>query len=227
MTTAAGTPLLTISGLVKNYQTLRPLRINALSISAGELLAIGGLDAAAAEMFVGLVTGAVLPDSGEIRLFGQSTGAVADSEAWLAMLDDVGILTERAVFIGQFSVEQNIAMSFTLAVDPIAAEVQARTTALAHEVGLEPDVFASRVADANPDVQQRVRLARWLSIHPPVCHASQWRPSPPISARLPVPGRWRFWRSLPITSLRMLLVGRRWCSNPRLARCVRPASGIK
>ena len=166
MTTAAGSPLLTISGLVKNYQTLRPLRINALSISAGELVAISGLDAAAAEMFVGLVTGAVLPDSGEIRLFGQSTGAVADSEAWLAMLDGVGILTERAVFIGQFSVEQNIAMSFTLAVDPIGVEVQPRTRALAHEVGLHPDVFALRVADAEPDVQQRVRLARAIAFAP-------------------------------------------------------------
>ena len=88
-------PLLVVRGLVKNYQALRPLRIEALTIAPGAVVTISGLDAPAAEMLVGLVTGAVLPDSGEVRLFGQSTGAVADSEAWLEMLDGIGILTDR------------------------------------------------------------------------------------------------------------------------------------
>src|SRR5687768_16175368 len=95
-------PLLSVRALVKNYQALRPLRIASLTISPGEIVSITGLDAPAAEMLVGLVTGAVVPDSGEVRLFGQSTTEVADSEALLAMLDGIGILTERAVLIGQF-----------------------------------------------------------------------------------------------------------------------------
>ena len=94
-------------------------------------MSIGGLDAAAAELFVGLVTGALLPDSGDIELFGHSTRDVADSEAWLAMLDGVGIITDRAVLIAQFSVEQNLAMPFTLEIDPVAAELRPRVIALA------------------------------------------------------------------------------------------------
>ena len=43
------------------------------------------------------------------------------------MLDGVGILTDRAVLIAQFSVEQNIAMPFTLAVDPVADDVRPRS----------------------------------------------------------------------------------------------------
>lgn len=159
-------PLLVVRGLVKNYQALRPLRIESLSVGRGDIVSIGGLDLAAAEMLVGLVTGAVLPDSGEVRLFGQSTREVADSEAWLAMLDGVGILTERAVLIGQFSVEQNIAMSFTLAVDPIDPEVRPRLDALTREVGLAADVLGRRVAEAGADVQNRVRLARALALRP-------------------------------------------------------------
>lgn len=159
-------PLLVVRGLVKNYQALRPLRIEALTIAPGAVVTISGLDAPAAEMLVGLVTGAVLPDSGEVRLFGQSTGAVADSEAWLEMLDGIGILTDRAVLIGQFSVAQNVAMSFTLAVDPIDADVLPRVHALAQEVGLAPDVLTGRVAEADAEVQTRVRLARALALRP-------------------------------------------------------------
>ena len=159
-------PLLSVRALVKNYQALRPLRIASLTISRGEIVSITGLDAPAAEMLVGLVTGAVVPDSGEVRLFGQSTTEVADSEAWLAMLDGIGILTERAVLIGQFSVEQNIAMSFTLAVDPIEPEVRPRVNALAEEVGLAGDVLAKRIAETAADVQNRVRLARALALSP-------------------------------------------------------------
>ena len=44
------------------------------------------------------------------------------------MLDGVGILTDRAVLIGQFTVEQNIAMPFTLDVDPVRAECSPRWT---------------------------------------------------------------------------------------------------
>ena len=65
-------------------------------------------------MLVGLLTGALLPDAGDVQLFGKSTRDVGDSDAWLAMLDGVGILTDRAVLIEQFTVEQNIAMPFTL-----------------------------------------------------------------------------------------------------------------
>ena len=158
--------LLVVHSLVKKYQALRPLRIEALTIEPGEVVTIGGLDASAAEMLVGLVTGAVLPDSGEVRLFGRLTATVGDSEAWLAMLDGIGILTDRAVLIGQFSVAQNIAMSFTLAVDPIDGDVLPRVDALAKEVGLTPGALTGRVAEADAEVQSRVRLARALALRP-------------------------------------------------------------
>jgi ABC-type lipoprotein export system ATPase subunit len=70
------------------------------------------------------------------------------------------------VLIGQFSVAQNIAMSFTLAVDPIDADVLPRVNALAEEVGLSAGVLTRRVAETDPEVQNRVRLARALALRP-------------------------------------------------------------
>ena len=158
--------LVTVTGLSKNYQALRPLRIASLELQRGGRVSIVGLDAQAAEMFVGLLTGAVLPDDGEIHLFGKSTRDVPDSDAWLEMLDDVGIVTERAVLIAQFSVAQNIAIPFTLQVDPIAEATRPQVERLAREVGLAENVFTQLVAQTSPEVVARVRLARALALDP-------------------------------------------------------------
>lgn len=159
-------PLLSVRDLLKSYQALRPLRIQTLTVHRGDVISLTGLDAQAAEMLVGLLTGAVLPEAGEVRLFGQATGAIADSDAWLAMLDGVGIVTDRAVLIAQFSVEQNVAMPFTLAIDPVAPEVRPRVAALAEEVGMAADDLSIPVGEARPEVQARVRFARALALNP-------------------------------------------------------------
>jgi ABC-type transporter Mla maintaining outer membrane lipid asymmetry ATPase subunit MlaF len=158
--------LVSVREVVKSYQALRPLRIQSLDLQRGEVKSLIGLDAQAAEVMVGLLTGALLPDAGDVSLFGRSTQTVTDSEAWLAMLDNVGIVTDRAVLIAQFTVEQNIAMPFTLDVDPVAADVVPAVHALAAEVGLTSDFLRTRVGETSGEVTARVRLARALALKP-------------------------------------------------------------
>ena len=158
--------LVTIHGLTKNYQALRPLRIQSLALERAGTVSLIGLDAQAAEMLVALITGAVLPDEGDIHLFGKSTRDVPDSDAWLEMLDDVGIVTDRAVLISQFTVEQNIAIPFTLQVDPVAEATRPQVARLASEVGLDTASLPQQVAHASPELVARVRLARALALDP-------------------------------------------------------------
>ncbi len=66
-------PLIDVRGVRKNYGGLRPLRLAALTVEPGARLALTGLDAPAAEILVNLLTGATLPDEGEVRLFGRAT----------------------------------------------------------------------------------------------------------------------------------------------------------
>jgi ABC-type lipoprotein export system ATPase subunit len=160
------TPLVSIQDLVKHYQALRPLRIKTLTVSEGDVVSLFGLDAQAAEVLVGVLTGALVPDEGEVRLFDRSTKEIGDAEAWLAMLDGVGLLTERAALIEQFTVEQNIAMPFTLEVDPVPAGVKAQVAALAEEVKLAPDALSLQVGRADPELKVRVRMARALALGP-------------------------------------------------------------
>ncbi len=158
--------LVSVRKLTKNYQALRPLRVELLEVTRGAVVSLQGLDAQAAEMLVGLLTGAVLPDEGEVHLLGKSTHDVADSAAWLAMLDEVGIVTDRAVLIGQFSVEQNIAIPFTLQVDPLAEEFRPRVRQLAEEVGLGAAELVRPVGQSPPEVVARVHLARAIALGP-------------------------------------------------------------
>ena len=158
--------IVSVQKLTKNYQALRPLRVQALELRRGTVISLTGLDAQAAEMFVGLLTGAVLPDEGEVHLFGKSTQDVTDSDAWLAMLDEVGIVTDRAVLLAQFSVEQNIAIPFTLRVDPLADEIRSRVAQLAEEVGLGAADLQRPVGQSPPPVVARVHLARALALDP-------------------------------------------------------------
>ena len=88
-------PVLELSDVSKDYRGLRPLRIASLSVAAGERVAILGLDQITAEVFVNLATGASLPDRGDVRLFGRSTSAIADSADWLSIVDRFGIVSSR------------------------------------------------------------------------------------------------------------------------------------
>lgn len=158
--------LLEIAGLKKDYQALRPLRIAQLSVKPGDIVAVGGIDAQGAETLVYLITGALLPDEGEVTLFGQNTRAIADGDAWLKSLDGIGMVTARGVLIEAFSVMQNIAMSYTLDVDPIDPRIVPQVGSLAREVGIDPAAFDLPAGQAGPDVQMRAHLARALALGP-------------------------------------------------------------
>lgn len=162
-------PVLEIRDLSKQYSGLRPLRIRELSLGAGERVTIGGLDAGAGELLVNLVTGASVPDQGEVRVFGARTADIADGDAWLDLLERFGIVSPRGVLLEGSTLLQNLAMPFTLAIDPVPADVAARVEALARECGIDPDRWLpARAGDLPADVRVLAHLARALASGPDV-----------------------------------------------------------
>jgi ABC-type polar amino acid transport system ATPase subunit len=169
------TPVLELAGLSRDYHGLRPLRIAALRVEAGDRVAILGLDAAAAEVFVNLATGAALPDAGQVALFGRATSAIGDSADWLATVDRVGIVSDRAVLLEELTVIQNLAMPFTLAIEPPSGEVSDRAAAIAREVRLPESAWMAPVSRLDAAGKVRVRLGRAVALDPAVLlleHAS-------------------------------------------------------
>ena len=111
-----------LSHLSKNYGGLRPLRIDRFVLSHAEQAAILGVDRFAGETLINLITGATLPDAGEVRVFGRPTSDITDSADWLGVVDRFGILTERAVLLDSLTAIQNLAMPFSLEIEPLAVD---------------------------------------------------------------------------------------------------------
>jgi ABC-type transporter Mla maintaining outer membrane lipid asymmetry ATPase subunit MlaF len=160
--------LVQLRKVTKDYRSLRPLRVDALDVHAGQTLALIGFDQAMAEVLVDLITGAIVPDSGDVVVFGQSTGAIADRNAWLQTLDQFGLLTERAVLVEQFTVEQNLAIPYSLAVDDLAPDIRARVASLAEEIGFAASDLTRQVGVLQAADRLRVRLGRALAMGPKV-----------------------------------------------------------
>jgi ABC-type lipoprotein export system ATPase subunit len=160
--------VLELADVVKDYRGLRPLRIQRLTIASGEQVAIMGFDQPMAEMFVNLVTGATLPDHGEVKIFGHASSGIADSAEWLALLDRFGIVTDRAVLLDALTLIQNVAVPYTLDLEPLSDEIERRAGQLAREVGLQESQWDSPVANLEAAAQTRVRLARALALDPAV-----------------------------------------------------------
>ena len=170
-----------VRGLRKNYGGLRPLRLSALSVMPGERVAIVGLDAPAAEAFVNMLTGAMLPDEGDVQVFGRATSAIVNAADWLSTLDRIGMVSARAILVEELTVAQGIAMAFTLSLDPIPDAVLADVRRLAREAGLSGDL-EQRIADVTPLVKAQCRLARALAQQPSVLlleHANALVPTGP------------------------------------------------
>jgi ABC-type polar amino acid transport system ATPase subunit len=162
------TTVLEFTGISKDYRGLRPLRIADLRIAAGEQVAILGFDQPAAEVFVNLATGATLPDAGQVVVLGHATSAISDGAAWLATVDRFGIVSDRAVLLDRLSVIQNLAMPFTLAIEPPSSEVRDRAVTLAREVGLPEASWAAAVSQLDGAGMVRVRLGRAIALDPAV-----------------------------------------------------------
>ncbi|MBI4265982.1 MAG: hypothetical protein HY657_16530 [Acidobacteria bacterium] len=151
-----------------DYRGLRPLRVGRLELREGESIALLGFDRVAAQMLVDLITGAAVPDTGEVDIFGKATHSIPDSETWLRELDRFGIVSERMVLLDQLSAEQNLAMPFSLDVGDLSPQHRAQVRELADEVGLAPEALASPLGLLEPFLQMRVRLGKALALDPRV-----------------------------------------------------------
>lgn len=159
-------PVLRIDKITKAYHGLRPLRLASLVLQRGERMSISGVDAPAAELMVSLITGAAVPDEGHIWTFGRRTADIADADEWLAWLDQFGIVSDRGVLLEAATLMQNLAMPFTLEIDPVPPDVRMRVEELARECGLPADGLATAVAELSPEVRLRAHLVRAVAMSP-------------------------------------------------------------
>jgi ABC-type transporter Mla maintaining outer membrane lipid asymmetry ATPase subunit MlaF len=167
MTAAPGKPALEMRDVSKSYSALRPLRIASLTIASGERVSLGGMDAGAAEVMVNLVTGASVPDAGDVRVFGRRTADIADGDQWLDSLDRFGIVSPRGVLLEGATLQQNLAMPFTLTIDPVPPAVAEQVRSVSALCGIDPERWLGVAAGELPaHIRVRAHLARALALNP-------------------------------------------------------------
>lgn len=171
--------LIQVRDVIKDYRGLRPLRLQQLDVHAAESMSLVGFDQAMAEVLVNLLTGAILPDSGSITVFGEQTQAIANPESWVTMLDQFGLISERAVMLDQLTSEQNLAMPLSLHIHTMPGDLRDRVGRIAREVGLTNDELGRAVGSLEPLARQRLRLGRALALDPRVLLAEH--PNAPLS----------------------------------------------
>jgi putative ABC transport system ATP-binding protein len=164
----AGVAVLQLRAVIKDYRSLRPLRVQHLDVRRGESVALLGFDESAAEVLVNLLTAGAVPDSGEVVVFGQPTTAIADRDSWLRTLDHFGLVSERSVLLEQLTAEQNLAMPLSLTVESMPDELRRQARSLAEEIGLDESVLRRRTGELDPPMRLRVRLGRALALDPDV-----------------------------------------------------------
>jgi len=153
---AAGDAQASTKGLVGRFPTL----------SHGETVALLGFDRAAAEILVHVITGATLPDAGDVHVFGSPTRDITNPDAWFALLDRCGILSERVALVDELTVEQNLALALSFEVDDLPPDVRRRVGELAAEIGIAPGEMREPMAKAGPATRLRIRLGRALAFNP-------------------------------------------------------------
>jgi ABC-type transporter Mla maintaining outer membrane lipid asymmetry ATPase subunit MlaF len=159
-------PLIEIRDLEKASAGLPTIRVRAIVVRPGDRFTVQGLDPGAAEALVHLITGAALPDRGDVRLGGRRTHDVGTDMDWLHSLDRFGIVTERAVLLDGLSIAGNLALPITLDIEPMAADVRARVEALAALVGLDAGAVDRPAVNLSALERMRIHLARALAVGP-------------------------------------------------------------
>ena len=160
------TPLVELSSVIKTIRVCVLFAWPRSRSGAHDRVALTGIDQVAAQVLADLITGATLPDTGTITVFGRPTSSLADGADWLSLIERIGIVSERAVLLDALTVIQNLAMPFSLDIEPPPPELRERAAALAAEVGLADGTWDQPVASLDAAGHLRVRVGRALALDP-------------------------------------------------------------
>jgi rhamnose transport system ATP-binding protein len=153
--------LLEAIGLHKSYGGVRALRGVSLELRAGEVHALIGENGAGKSTLIKILTGAVQPDSGEIRLGGKP---IEHNDPSKARKLGVAVIYQQPALFPDLTVSENIAISNDVNSPWRTADWKARRSnagRLLERIGanISPDVL---VASLSMPEQQLVEIAKAL-----------------------------------------------------------------
>jgi putative ABC transport system ATP-binding protein len=169
--TTPGTPLLVGNGLHKSFGQTRALDGAALSVSAGEVLAIMGSSGSGKSTLLHCLAGIVRPDSGTISYGGADLVGMDDKGRSALRRTEFGFVFQFGQLVPELSCLENVALPLRLTG---AKRKQAEAKATEWLARLEVDGLAKRrPGDVSGGQAQRVAVARALVTGPKVVFADE------------------------------------------------------
>ena len=116
---------------------------------------------------------------------------IQDSTEWLDVVDRFGIVSERAVLLERSTVVQNLAMPFSLDIEPPSDALRSAPARWRARSDLDERDWDRRLGDLEPPARLKVRLARAIALDPAIvllehpsapagsCRVDAQRPSNP------------------------------------------------
>jgi ABC-type lipoprotein export system ATPase subunit len=159
-------PLIEVLAVVKPYGLDEPLRVAQLRLASTDRVVLSGLDEAGAETLMHLLTGASLPEEGEIRVAGRATREIATDAEWLDSLDRFGLVSDRAVLFEQMPTAASLALPMSLSIEPMPPDLRRQVDEIASVVGLAAATIDAPVSALTAAERLQVHLARAIAHRP-------------------------------------------------------------
>jgi len=162
-TASAGTALAAVElrSVTKRYGTLVANDDISLIVRSGEIHVLVGENGAGKSTLMGILSGTVKPDVGQVMIRGED---VTGYSPRAAIIKGIGMVHQHFRLAGAFTVAQNIALGFEPRgrfglLDSNASRVSARTVSDQFGLSLDPDAV---VGDLPVGLQQRVEIVKTL-----------------------------------------------------------------
>jgi putative ABC transport system ATP-binding protein len=163
--------MLQIEGLARRYGQRQLLDGLALTLAAGQVVAIVGESGAGKSTLLNLIAGLDVPDAGHIRIAGQDIAALDETARTLLRRRHVGFVFQAFHILPHLTVGQNVELPLVLLGQAPAAR-HARAQALLAAVGLG-ERLASLPRELSGGELQRVAVARALAHQPALVLADE------------------------------------------------------
>ena len=162
--TAAGTPLMQVKGLIKEFkageQTIRVLHDIDLTINQGEMVAIIGQSGSGKSTLMNILGCLDQASAGEYKIFGKSVSKLDADELAKLRREHFGFIFQRYHLLGDISAQDNVSVPAVYAgMDGQARNDRAEK--LLSDLGLA-DKIRNRPNQLSGGQQQRVSIARAL-----------------------------------------------------------------
>ena len=159
---AAQAPILEIRGLSKSFGPIRALRNVDFELRRGEIHALAGENGAGKSTLMNVIDGILMPDSGQIRLDGQT---VTIKSPAMAQKLGIGLVHQEIALCPDVTVAENIFMAATNSSRALLmnyAELQRKAAEVLSRLGdIDP---AAMVRTLSISQQQLVEIAKALTL---------------------------------------------------------------